>query len=249
MKVKNLKWIIALGIVALAVSACGNSNATLTPPPTRVATQTPWIIYVPVTTTPEPTVLPLLPTAEGKTTTVPTRPPTRAVVAKPTVAPTKPPVVAAPIAKPTAAPACAYSQPDILEPNDGAERRTWETRPGSDTFIFKWNPPPNIGGEDLAYKIQISSTRPGGKPAGGDVVYITHNKFVSDGQGRKFVYDAQRVHGLAQGGDDVTVVWNISVVKFTGTISEQGYLTGTAVECTGSRTANRTIILKVLSEG
>jgi hypothetical protein len=227
-KVKNFKWIIALGILALAISACGNSNATLTPPPTRVATQTPWIIYVPVTTTPEPTTLPLLPTAEGKTTTVPTRAPTKAtVVAKPTVAPTKAPSPAAAVvapAKPTAAPACSIGTVALTFPENGAPRNKGAA------FEMKWTPPAalaGLGDPNVGYKVEMTSRR-GAKVINGATVYISHNKYFQDG---KLVYDRNAVTMLAA-GDDAVVTWQVTVVKVSGGFDDQQQsYSGTIVSC------------------
>jgi hypothetical protein len=214
-KIKNLKWIIALGVVAQIVSACGNSNATLTPPATRAATQTPWIIYVPITTTPEPTLLPLLPTAEVKTTTVPTRAPTRAAV-KPTVVPTKPVVVAS-VAKPTAAPACSYGTVNLKEPENNASRHTKSQGIGGDTFRFIWDPPASLQGPSdtqVGYKIAISSQRAGF--SNGATLYVSHNKYWND---KVVILDKPAVSTLAS-GEDVNVTWNVTIVKTSGSFND-----------------------------
>jgi len=240
----NLHFLGALGIVAVLASACGSN--TVNAPPTRVATQTPFIVFVPVTTTPEPaTVTPLATITPETSAKTPTRTRTRVVVVARATATKAPPTVPAG-PSPTAAPACAFSAPSLLEPNDGAERRTFATRAGADTFIFKWIPPPNIGGDDIAYKIQMDSRKSSGKPGGSDTVYLTHNKFMSEGQGQRFVYDAQHVHNMPQGDENVTVFWYISIVKFKGSIDDSSHLTGSAVECTGSRTQTRQLSLLVL---
>ncbi len=250
MRFTNSIFLVSLGIGAGILSAC-SSNPPSTA--TRVATQTPFIVFVPVTTTPEPATITPLPTVTPEVIAkTPTRTATRAVVAvRPTASRTVPPPPAGP--PPTTAPACTFAPPTLLEPNDGAERRTFETRAGSDAFVFKWTPPASAGGDDIAYKIQIDAKKAAGKPAGSDVVYITHNKFVSDSQkescpGKQscFIYDAQRVHNLPQGDETVTVLWSISIVKFKGTIDDQGYLTGTPTECTGSHSTTRQINLIVL---
>ena len=225
MKVKKAKWIIAFGILALAQSACGNSNATLTPPPTRGATQTPWIIYVPVTTTPEPALLPLLPTAEAKTTAIPTRAPTRAtVVAKPTVVPTKPPVSVAPVAKPTEAPACSIGTVTLTFPENGTSRNKGAA------FEMKWIPPAALSGlsdPNVGYKIELESRR-GNKPVNGDAAYISHNKYFQDG---KLVYDRNKVSNLAA-GDDAVVTWKVTIVKVTGAFDDQQQTySGNIVNC------------------
>ena len=246
MKVNNLKWIIALGVLALAVSACGGTNGTLTPPPTRSATQTPWIIYVPVTTTPEPAILPLLPTAEAKTTTVPTRAPTRAVVAKPSVVPTKPPSPAAVAAKPTAAPACNYGTVTLREPEDSAERHTRETEVNGDTFRFIWDPPESLLGSTdstVGYQLNIVSKRPGF--SNGATIYISNNTFLNSSPPKLFILDKPAVNTLAAGAD-VVVTWSVSIIKATGSFNESDPTARPPglVVC-GSPSPTRTINLKV----
>lgn len=246
MKLSNQIIGVMMGVAILAITSCGilpNSSAQ----PTRAPTQTPFIVYVPVTTTPEPATVTPLATITSSAPATPTRTLTRAVVARATATRTK---TAAPVAvgpSPTTAPACSFPPPNVLDPNDGAQRTTFENKPGSDTFIFRWDPPPGVGGDDIGYKIQMDAKTLAGKPINGDTVYISHNKFMSDSQGKKFVYDNQRVWGMKQGGESSTVVWYISVVKFTGNIDDLGHLSGTATECSGSRTVPRSINLVVPS--
>ncbi|MBM3127685.1 MAG: hypothetical protein FJ009_03520 [Chloroflexi bacterium] len=217
MKVRKFKWIIALGVIALTASACGSNSATLTPPATRAATQTPWIIYVPVTTTPEPTILPLLPTAELKAaaTRTPTRP---VVVVKPTVIPTKPPVApSAPVAKPTDPPACSIGTVTLKEPDDNALRRTRAVGVGGDTFRFIWDPPTSLQGEgdsQVGYKIEVSSKR--GNFANGVTLYVSHNKYWRD---RVVILDKPAVSTLA-GGDSVKVTWFVTVIRTSGSFND-----------------------------
>jgi len=209
-KIKNLKWIIALGLLALTASACGNSNATLTPPTTRVATQTPLIIYVPVTTTPQPTLLPLLPTAEVKAPA--TRAPTRAVV-KPSAVPTKPVVVVTPVAKPTAAPVCSIGTVNLKEPEPNASRNTKEVGVGGDTFRFIWDPPSELqapGDPNVGYLLSVSSKR--GGFSNGAAIYLSNNKYWNDG--KIYIMDKPAVSSLA-GGEPVQVTWNVTIIKVT----------------------------------
>jgi hypothetical protein len=88
----------------------------------------------------------------------------------------------------------------------------------------------------------VSST---GKPVASVNVYISHTKFISEGQKKQFVYDASRVWYLKEGGNNSTVTFYISVVKFSGAIDDLGNLTGTAGECSGSQSEKRSIALLV----
>lgn len=224
MKVKNL-IILVLVAFALAGTACGGA-ATLTPSATRAVTQTPWIIYVPVTTTPEPPTAPLLPTAVVKAPATPTRTATRPVVVpKPTVPPTKPPVApSAPVAQPTAAPACSIGTVTLTFPENGAPRNKGAA------FEMKWTPPGALSGEsdpNVGYKIEMESRR-GNKVVNGATVYISHNKYLREG---KFVFPREAVTMLAA-GDDATVTWKVTIVKASGGFDDsQQQALGTVVAC------------------
>lgn len=231
MKITQYHWIIALGVLALTVSACGNSNATLTPP-TRLATQTPWIIYIPVTTTPEPATLPLLPTAQVRAAA--TRTPVR-VVAKPTVPPTKPPSVV-PTAKPTAGPACSIGTVALTFPGNG------DPRGKGSAFEMKWTPPAALSGlsdPNVGYKVELTSRR-GSKVVNGATVYVSHNKYFQDG---KFIYAREAVTGLAA-GDNATVTWQVTIVKASnGFDDQQQNASGNIIPC-GSPSAPSDIKLE-----
>ncbi|MCX7838564.1 MAG: hypothetical protein N2559_03790 [Anaerolineae bacterium] len=226
MKVENRKGLVfALVMLTMAITACSGGAATQTPPPTRAATQTPWIIYVPVTTTPEPTVLPLLPTPVAKAPITPTRTPTRVgVTAKPTVAPTKPPV--APPSAPTAspAPACNIGTVTLTFPENGSYRTKGAA------FEMKWIPPAALSGEtdpNVGYKIEMESRR-GNKVVNGATVYVSHNKYLRDG---KFIFGAREVAGLAA-GDDAVVTWRVTIVKATGGFDDnQQRALGDVINC------------------
>jgi hypothetical protein len=220
--------IIVLSALALGVTACGSGAATLTPAPTRAATQTPWIIYMPVTTTPEPPTAPLLPTAVVKAAATPTRTPTRPVVVKPAATPTKPPVApSAPAAQPTAAPACSIGTVTLTFPENGAPRNKGAA------FEMKWTPPGALSGEtdpNVGYRIEMESRR-GSKIINGATVYISHNKYLRDG---KFVFDRNAVTMLA-GGDDATVTWKVTIVKASGGFDDaQQQAVGNVIPCGSS---------------
>ncbi len=70
MKITRSNWILGLGIVmTIALSAC--SSGTPTALPTRLATQTPWIIERVITATPEPPIATTIPPS------IPVRTPTK----------------------------------------------------------------------------------------------------------------------------------------------------------------------------
>ena len=216
MKITNLKSCVVLGIVALVLSACSSTGSTTVTPPTRAATQTPWLIYVPVTVTPEPATITPLPTAQVKTT--PSRTATRAPVAvKPSATATKPAVSASP--PPTAAPACNLGSVTLKEPDNGALRQTKEKSVGGDTFRFIFEPPASLAGEsssDVGYQLEMESRR-GGKVVNGASIYLPHNKFLRDG--KLYIFDKPGVNALA-GGEDVIVTWKVTVIKASGGFNE-----------------------------
>ncbi len=241
-----------LAVLLVASSACSSLGTGATPTPARgAATQTPWIIYRPVTNTPEPfTVTPLPTVTVAAAAKSPTRTATRAAAA--TKAPptaTNPPVAVGP--SPTTAPACSANPVTLLFPENGATRRTKTNSIGSDTFKFQWTPF-QAGESDptMGYQISIESRYVGtNKTLNGDAIYISHNDFLKDrGEGGKpgeYIYDARAVHGLVGAGEaDVAVFWKVTVIKAAGTYS-QGHLTGTWVPCSAP-SATWTISLKVV---
>ncbi len=230
--------LVSLSAVMLVSTACslGGGGATATPPSTRAATQTPWIVYVPITVTPMPATFTPLPTVTVARQATATR-----TVAKPAatkaavVLPTKPPVVAGPTA--TLAPTCSAGAVTPLYPENGTSRKTHPSGPGSDTFMFKWTPfQQGESDPQMGYRIDIESKMPGtNKTVNGDAVYISHNAFLkerSNGAPQQYIYDARAVHGLAGGGDaNVAVFWKVTVVKTSGGFDDLGHVTGTVVNC------------------
>lgn len=206
--------LVAWSLVLLFGLAACNSNAAATPSSTRLPTQTPWVIYVPVTTTPEPATITPLPsvTPSGRT---PARTPTRAAAA-PTkaavVAPTKAPTTApgATVAPQTKAATCPVTGLALLAkdsvrfPEDRALRQT----PGPDTFIFKFTPF-QAGEADpkLGYEIDISARRTGF--SNGASIYFSHNWFLKNNQ--QYLFDQRAVAALAS-GDAATVTWTVKIV-------------------------------------
>jgi hypothetical protein len=200
-------------LLAAAASAC---SASPTVTPTRAATQTPWIIYMPVTTTPEPATVTPLPTV---TPAQPTRTATRAIVIRPTATkapPTPVSVAAAPTATPQ--PACNLGTVTPTFPEDGAPRNTRADGSGGSAIIFKWDPPPTLTSQTdphNGYMIQVVSRR-GSQQINGVTLYISANKYLQD---RQVVLDSRAVSGLAA-GDDAVATWNVTVVKTTGDFSD-----------------------------
>jgi hypothetical protein len=213
-RTSKLTSIILLSAFLIVASACSSAPAQ-TPPSTRVATQTPWIIYVNVTSTPEPAIVTPLPSVALVS---PTRTSTRIVV-RPTATkgpPTVAPVAAAPSA--TGAPACNYGTVTLREPNDGAMRQTKSNGIGGDTFRFIWDSPDTLqapGDPTVGYQLSVSSKHTGFQ--NGATIYIANNKFLSDG--KLYVMDKPAVSSLA-GGDDSAVTWYVTIVKTTGSFND-----------------------------
>ncbi len=227
---------VALSAMMLGAVACSLGNAAPTPFATRAATQTPWIIYIPITSTPEPATVTPLPTVTSAVKT-PTRAPTRPpAVAKATVAPPKPtsapppPAAVAPTA--TTALACSAAAVTLTGPGPSDQRATKEKGPGSDTFKFIWSPfQQGETDEHMGYRIDIESKTNNNTHVNGDVVYVQHNWFVNNGQ--FYVYTADKIFGLAvpAGGENVTVIWSVTVVKTTGGFDNKGSVTGNVINC------------------
>ena len=208
---------IGLSASVLAASACSASPAQ-TPPLTRAATQTPWIIYVNVTSTPEPATVTPLPTVA--VAAAPTRTATRSV-ARPTATkapPTKSVVAAAPPTN-SPAPACSLGTVTPSFPEDGAPRNTRADGSGGSAIIFKWtNVPPDISGigdAHFGYMVQVESRR-GTAHVNGTTLYISANKYIQDGQ---LVLDPRAVSSLAA-GDDALAIWSVTIVKTSGSFND-----------------------------
>jgi hypothetical protein len=221
-KNRNLQRVLVLGVFALALSACG-SSATLTPPVTRVVTQTPWIIYVPITTTPEPATITPLPTADTGPKATPSRTATRFVAVKPlptkAAAATAAPVTAAP--KATAPPACSYGTVQLREPKSGDPRFTKADGSGGSAFIMQWDPPESLAGSadpQIGYRIDMVSRR-GNQVVNGATAWVSHNKYISD---TKFTFDQRAVSQLAA-GDTATVTWTVTIIKTSGVFNDGDY--------------------------
>ncbi len=231
----------------LVSTACSLGGATATPPGTRAATQTPWIVYVPITVTPMPAFFTPLPTITVVRPSTPTRTPVKPAATKAVAAvPTKPPVPVAVAPTATPAPACSAPAVQLRFPQNGDPRKTKQSGPASDVFDFQWDPyQPGEADSQMGYMIKIESKYVGTNRAiGGDARYISHNGFLKNG--KHYIYDARAVHGLAGAGDtDVAVFWNVTVVKTTGSFDDVGSVSGSVINC-GPPSQTWTITLIVL---
>jgi hypothetical protein len=227
-KITNLKGIIVLGFVVMILSACSSSAPSTATIPTRVATQTPWIIYVPVTVTPEPATITPLPTVEVRTT--PTRTPTRAVASvRATATATKPAAPSTPVvAAATPVPACNLGTVTPYFPENGVRRTINIVGTGGPAFEFKWHTPLGAGQQDptIGYRIDITSKR-GGQTVGGDTVYVSHNKYIERGM---YSYEGPKVRRLGA-GDSAAITWYVTIVKVSGGFNDDGTKNGTEISC------------------
>lgn len=248
------KFIILAGLAAMtltSVVACGGET---TPTRTRVAqvesTQTPWIIYYPVTTTPPPATITLVPTnavsAPVATEVPPTKPPapqntrpTQPAVSPQPTAPPEPPTAEPPTA--TSAPSCgqAYQVTNLTFPENGAKREAKAGSGAGKTIQFKWDPiasyemDPKIG-----YRINIST------PRNSQSLYISHNAYLKE---QVAILSQQATYGLTQ-GDDATASWFVEVIMASGEFNDAGDDTqpplGTITVC-GPQSPTFTIELSV----
>lgn len=236
LNVKKPIFLVALAALAVLTAACGGGDATPTRP--RVAqaeaTQTPWIIYVPVTVTPgpatatlEPTVTPNAPpTAAVAPTRVPPtpRPTSNQPTARPATA--APPTAAPPSATP--APTCGqtYQVTKLTFPEDHAKRRAKTGSGAGATIQFKWDPiatyelDPKIG-----YRVNVKTG------VNSQALYISHNAYLKD---QVAILSQQATYGMTQ-GDDTTATWTVDVIMATGEFNDVGDDTqpplGTVVVC------------------
>lgn len=243
----------------ILVVGCNGSggNATPTRTPRAVAqgdaTQTPYIIYVPVTTTPEPATATAFPTVtvSGPTRTA-TRPPA-------TLGPTRPPTARPPAASPTATQSAAPAAPTntpvpscgqvlsvsrLTFPENGATRTTREKPSPNQTVEFKWDPAvayeldPKIGYEILVTSFSGNSTT----QTNGAVLYVSHNGYLKLG---KAILQQNAVYGLSQ-GNDVNVRWSVRVIMLqNGGFDDRDFaVQGTFVPC-GPASPAATFLLAV----
>lgn len=222
--VKKFIAILALSALVILSAACSGGDAT--PTRTRVAqaeaTQTPWIIYIPVTTTPGPELATLEPTTTPNAPPTNPPPPTRVPATPRPVEPTQPQQPTTPPESPTAeaptatpAPSCGepYQVTNLLFPENGALRRA---RPGSGagaTIQFKFEPvaafemDPRIG-----YRVNVST------PRNSQALYISHNAYLKE---QVLILSQQATYGLTQ-GDDMNATWSVDVIMASGEFNDVG---------------------------
>ncbi|MCC7164493.1 MAG: hypothetical protein IT331_18515 [Anaerolineae bacterium] len=232
MNVKKTIAVFMFGALAVLSAACGGGDAT--PTRTRVAqqeaTQTPWIIIIPVTVTPGPPTATLEPTSTPSVVESSPVPPTNTRPPQPTKPPapaaTEPSVVVTqpttPAESPTAAPppptptpSCGepYQVTTLTFPENGAKRRA---RPGSGagaTIQFKWEPV--VGFEmdpKIGYRVSV------GTPRNSAALYISHNAYLADPVA---ILNQQATYGLTQ-GDDMQATWFVDVIRTTGDFNDSG---------------------------
>ncbi len=242
-----------LSLVAILSVACSGAGPTPTRTPRAVAdnaTQTPWIIYIPVTNTPEPFTVTPLPTV---TSSQPLPQPTNTRAPRPTaVAPVAPvvratatsassPTPAPPTNTPT--PSCGetYQVTQLLGPEDGVTRDAKSGSGAGHTIQFFWAP---VASYQLDPKIgyQVLITGPANR---GSVIYISHNGYLQAQNANGAVLSQQATWGLTN-GDDVTVQWKVSVVMSSGGFNDQSLtIIGTPTFC-GPPSPTRIIYLHAI---
>lgn len=239
-----VKTAILLGVlfVAIGCSALSGAAPTATRSARADATQTPIIIYVPVTTTPEPFTATPLPTVTGAAPTrTATRPP------QPTAPPaTRAPVAAAtntPVPAPTntAAPACGQELKvaKLTFPEDGATRNT--NPKGGPTIQFQFTPVVNYNlDSSIGYRVDMRITRTNGMT---DARYMSHNKFLTTREG--IVLDGKALWILS-GGEDNQMQWTVTVIKASGGFDDNTNLPiGTVSDC-GTPTGPYRVVIQVV---
>jgi hypothetical protein len=253
----NVKKLIAVALLSLIAGlsvACSGAGPTPTRTPQAVAennpTQTPWIIYVPVTNTPEPfTVTPLPTVTASQPTPRPTNtraPRTAAPVVRATAAPRATPTSAdsptPPPPPPTPTPSCGqtYQVTQLIFPADGDTRQAKAGGGASKTIQFKWTPvasyklDPKIG-----YHVIITA------PKNSTELYISHDGYLDVMNGNGAVLSQQATWGLTN-GDDVDIHWNVTVVYSSGGYDDQTFtIIGTATPC-GPVSPTYTVHLQVV---
>ncbi len=258
MNVKKRYLLVGLlALFAVLGTACSGSGG---PTPTRTpkavaekgdATQTPWIIYVPVTTTPEPfTVTPLATVTSAKPqqpTAAPAQPTrtkapatAKPVSAKPTATQAIPPTAVPPSA--TSLPACGqtYQVSQLIFPKNNDTREVKAGGGAGKTVQFKWAPVASWELDSkLGYQIYVKTK------TNSQAIYISHNGYLKVQNENGAILSQQAAYGLTQ-GDDSQAQWNVTVVMSSGGFDDQNFaILGTATAC-GPASATFLLNLKVV---
>jgi hypothetical protein len=252
----NVNKLIALGslcMVAIAGAACGPA---VEPTPTRTpkaagensgATQTPWIVYVQVTNTAEPSTVTPLPTIQLVAAQPTKAPPTKAPATRPpatkapvlTAAPAEPPTAA----PPTASPAPACGQPMTVAaltfPENGATRITKQNPGGNMAIEFKFTPAVGYPLDtNLGYMVLIKAK------SNSASLFVSHNQFLKD---QKVTLEQHAVWNLTlPTGDDANLTWTVTPVMSSGGFDDLNHTqpAGTITAC-GPSTGPWSIYLHV----
>lgn len=252
---KKIAMVVWFGVLAALGAGCSGAGPTPTRTPRAIAdngiaTQTPWFIYVPVTTTPEPFTITPLPTV---TSSVPTPKPanTRAPrTAAPAATKTSVPdteVPTTPTPEPSPTPSCgeAYQVSQLTFPADGDLRSAKGGGGASKTIQFKWVPvvsyqlDPTIG-----YHIVITGATAGRSSQ----LFISHDGYLKVQKTTGAVLSQQATFGLIPpNADAADVQWNVTVVKSSGGFDDQNFaILGTPTSC-GPPSPSFTIHLTAVS--
>lgn len=232
-----VRYLVLLGAM-MAVISCsgigGEASPTRTPRAISEATQTSIVVYIPVTTTPEPATATALPTvtSAGPTRTA-TRPPqpTAPIVRQPTATPTN-----TPLPGPTNTPVAACGQvlqvlPPPLLPENPTTRNANSHGGGGTSIVFIFNPAvsfqldPTIG-----YRVRIAVIS---RPGIGPDLYMSHNAYLEAKKANSgLVLPGSTLYFLT-GGDDVDLNWTVTVVKAPGGFDDraQQFIGPTPIEC------------------
>lgn len=252
--VKKRILVLLLGLAALSVG-CGGTGATPTKTPRAVAdsgvpTQTPWFIYVPVTTTPEPfTVTPLPtvtsaipPTAVPRPTNTRAPRPVAPAATATAVPPTGLPVTETPAPTPTPSCGQSFEVTQLLFPHNGDTRDAKGGGGAAHTIQFMWSPVANYDLDPtIGYHVIISGPTQGRSAE----LYISHNGYLLVQNGNGVILSQQATFGLTN-GDDTDVHWNVTVVKSSAGFDDQNFaIIGTPTIC-GAPSPSFTVHLKVI---
>lgn len=252
MNVNKIISIVSMVVLAGLGAACGGAGPTPTRTPRAVAdngnaTQTPWFIYVPVTTTPEPFTVTSLPTV---TSSAPTPKPANTRAPKPVAAAaTRTPVVtateaptAAPAATPT--PSCGdnYQVTQLLFPKNGDTRDAKSGGGEAHTIQFMWSP---IASSQLDPTIGYHVIITGATHGRSTQLFVSHNGYLKVQNGNGVILSQRATYGLTN-GDNADISWNVTVVKSSEGFDDATFnIIGTSTDC-GPASPSYTVHLNVI---